>query len=380
MRQRLAGILLAMAALSPASRASAQVTAGGDALRVNGFANVAYTATDTRRYVFGSPAGGYRANFGIAFLGQPHEDLLLVLQPMMDFVQSTATLEINFVQATWRVADYLKLNLGKGRLPFGVYSDIFDAGVLRPFLAMPIGMYGPAGPVGWSYLGAGLSGTLFFGGAWGLSYDVYGGDVLAPPPVPIPRAGVAPPAGGVGATIKFERIDHAFGGRLTVLNGLRFGVGGYVGTPTGSDDLRTVYGGHIEYKRDDLEARAEIAHLEHDTTIDAYYTEIAYRFLEYGQVALRYDATTDTLTDQQSVGVHEDFLNHREVAAALNFWLSPDFSIKLSYHYVTGMRLSRPVSPAEMQRIVASASPMFPGDPVDVGAQQVIMVGSSFSF
>lgn len=62
--------------------------------------------------------------------------------------------------------------IGKVNQPFGISTEVFDVGTLRPFQVLPQAFYGPVGLTSESYEGVGLTGSFPLLNSWHLSYDV----------------------------------------------------------------------------------------------------------------------------------------------------------------------------------------------------------------
>ena len=134
----------------------------------------------------------------------------------------------------------------KVKQPFGISSEVFDVGTLRPFSELPQAVYGPVGLVGESYKGIGLTGRVDLKGHWDPTYDVYAGgqeleEYLPPEAVAEGEAFEDP--------IELERTDDMFDGRAvlaTPVSGLTIGASAYTGKEVGSL-RRTGFGGQAEY-------------------------------------------------------------------------------------------------------------------------------------
>ena len=77
-------------------------------------------------------------------------------------------LELDFAFASWKFSDQAVLKAGSVKLPFGIWTEVFDVGTVRPFLDLPQGIYGPVGTVGERYQGIGFSGQA--GNRWRVNF------------------------------------------------------------------------------------------------------------------------------------------------------------------------------------------------------------------
>jgi predicted porin len=188
---------------------------------------------------------------------------------------------------------------------------------------------------------------------------------------------------------------NAHGGRLNILSGidgLKFGISGYFGDNVSGevDDLddealakmsqddeddeeentRRVYGMHCEYLSDKLSIRTEYAHLddkegENEECVHAMYLEGAYYLQKSIQLAARYDQSKADIP-QSEVEECKSIFEHTDLALGINYWFSPNFVVKLSYHWVTGNRFALP---DELK-----------GDDVLDNKTNLIQFGAQFSF
>lgn len=66
-------------------------------------------------------------------------------------------IKLDFAFGEWAFSDALKFRMGKVKCPFGIYSEVFDVGTIRPFYALPQAIYGAPGIVTKSYFGTQFS-------------------------------------------------------------------------------------------------------------------------------------------------------------------------------------------------------------------------------
>lgn len=376
-----------------------------DAVSIHGFGTWAYGATDNgNHYLNGSDGGDYdHAQFSLSVTAEPVPSIWIHAQPFWDTGHEGTEAVVDYAFAEWAPGDLLRLRAGRVKQPFGVYTEIFDVGTLRPFLTLPQSIYGPVGIVAESYQGAGLSGSRVFGG-WRLHYDAYFGAVnLASSSVGVEFDGhddagepeavdaeveeAAVAAGGEEALEKAKdggedeegvQVKDAFGGRLTLdapLPGLSFGFSGFSGegdSDAGEGDHRhTALGAHVQYQAGGTNVVAEYAWLDHDQVkVDAGYAELGQRFLGRFEAVLRYDRLR-TDVDGGFAAAHS-LQDHEEWAVGINYWFSPNFVLKVSHHWVDGNRFARPLEEAGLDEAVE-------GGGLEKSTR-LIMAGLNFSF
>ena len=312
---------------------------------LHGFGSWAYGRTDGNAYLAGDHEGRYDdASFTINVSSSVTDRLRVVAQAEWQDGRKGTEIELSYAFAEWKVSDKLSFRAGKTKLPFGVSTEVFDVGTLRPFVELPQAVYGPSGIQGEAYKGLGLTGTFDLKHGWSLDYDVYGGgqdltEYVAPESVTLGE----PFTDG----FEFERTRNLIGARLVVdppVIGLRIGGSVHTGHEIGQS-RRTGVGLQGEYRRDRWSARSEYAReaVRNDSTVTGFYGELAYRFGPHWQVAGQYDHLTTHLDAAPTPPV-PSLLRHEEVAAGLNYWWHVNFVFKLSYHHVSGNRFAGPVA------------------------------------
>jgi len=323
-----------------------------DAVQVHGFGGWAYARTDGNNYLMGNEDGSYaNSYFALNISASPYEKFSANVQTQWRTSRDGLEMEFDYAFAEWAFYDWLKLRIGKVKCPFGIYTEVWDVGTVRPFYTIPQGMYGTPGTMATkSYLGAGLTGSYYLTGDWGLQYDLYGGNLTYPNVT-------EPDIANYPATRVLElQIDNAVGARLAVqtpLDGLSAGASIYMGeivvTSGGQvedyyvSDWHNGYGAHLEYLYDPVSVRAEYGYMHKwngtDVDIQAAYVEAAYRLFAYLQLAAMYDLKwIDFAMEVPLEGVDE----HKDLALGLNYWFNPNLVLKLSYHHVQGNLLAQP--------------------------------------
>lgn len=265
---------------------------------------------------------------------------------------------VDYAFGEYKQSDLLRLRAGLVKQPFGLYTEIFDVGTLRPFSTLPQSVYGGTGFAGKAYGGLGLTGSLFTTRDWNLSYDAYGGGLE------VTDRDAALQVAAEGADTVGKRLAitvtktyrNVMGGRLllaTPIDGLNVGVSGYTGTrPVGLTEPRRRVGAvSAEYTNESWSLRSELTKQTETDVLRrqavAGYAEAAYSITRAVQLAGLYSRLDTRLDGASAANVANapSLLEHEEWGAGLNYWLSDTFVIKTSYHWVDGNRLASPDQP-----------------------------------
>ena len=281
--------------------------------------------------------------------------------------------------------------MGKIKQPFGLSTEVFDVGTLRPFYALPQALYGPVGFVAEGYLGVGLTGERSFSGDWGLRYDAYVGAQIVEEYEAPEAVLFGEPLAGEG--FHNETTRDLVGGRLTIdaPGGLNFGASGYSGKVHDSQ-RRDGWGLHAEYAPAGWSLRAELAREktpEHSKR--GGYVEIARRIgaPESAAALLPHVVRITLLSGLKTHGFPAPracerafghacvalflprLLEHDEWALGLNYWVTPAFVFKASFQHVQGNRLAA-VEADELLEAIQEG---------ELRAKtRLVLVGAQFSF
>ncbi len=342
-----------------------------DRVKLHGFGGWAAGDTDGNEYLAGAEDREYDSiTFALAANAEVGENLAISAQIFSESEDEEITTELEYAFAEWTFTDQLKLRGGLVKQPFGIYTEVFDVGTIRPFFDLPQGIYGPAEITAEAYQGLGVTGFKQLESGWGFQYDAYGGEIgldsteaansllfEAEDPLFGQDADEEPE--------QEEKIKDVLGGRLQFHSpggNWTFGVSAYFGEPEDDDDddddsdedddhddddeemegeeastTHEVIGVHLQYLTSDWSVRLEYAHRnggDDRVETDAAYLEVARYFGQKWQVAGRYDwaeVESDEGEDlPATLGEHEDR------ALSLNYWFSPNLVFKLSYHLVEG--------------------------------------------
>ena len=358
--------LLLCTALFASGAASAMPLEDGKFF-INGYGRLATGRSWGNTYL------GNNEDFGLHDLGStlmfralPVERLTINTQ--FSFEKSSAATDfepnVDYAFAEWAFSDKLRVRAGRNQLPLALYSEIYDVGTLRPFNQLPQGTYGGTAIGVENYDGLGLTGRLGITDEWMVEYDVYGGFLDLKDPL----------AAACSTSGQCERSVQALGGRValwTPVEGLRFTTSGYTARDPEQTDgehrLRGVVGLGAEYLGESFWARAEFFNLFSEAAdTRTGYVELAYFLTTHWQVAGRLEGSRSWLP----VALPDYALTlfrHREAAVGVNYWVTPQFVFKASFHNVIGNRFARPEDPATP---VASLEPH----------TRTVSIGTQFSF
>ena len=263
---------------------------------LHGFGSWAYGKTDANAYLSGLPEGSYSdSSFSLNVSTNVSERLRIASQMEVLDKADDSFIELDYAFAEWRFSDRIRLRAGKVKQPFGVSTEVFDVGTLRPFLALPQAVYGPVGIVAEAFGGIGFTGSVPLIHSWRLSYDVYGGGMVL-------NEFQTPEAFFEGEPllgVEENTTRDVIGGRIVVetpVAGLSVGASAYTGTEVGHG-RRSAAGAQAEYLTDKWSARTEYTHdaIEDHRRADGFYAEVAYRIDPRWQVAGQYGRLTSDL-------------------------------------------------------------------------------------
>jgi hypothetical protein len=352
--------ILALALVFTAAPAGAVGLADGK-LNINGYGNWHYGKTDGNTYL-GDEDGDWQAGeVTLSFVARPTSEVTLHIQPFWEMSDEGVETEIDMAFAEYSFSDLFNLRFGIARHPFGIYTPIYDVGTQRPFMTLPTALYDEqSGFIAESYAGVGATGQFSFPSGWGIDYDLYGGalDIASTQPWEGGEEG-----GEATGDVEQTEFEDLVGGKLVVetpVSGLSFGGSIYTATATAEVEdgaleghRNTTWGLQVEYLTERILFRGEYAmqSIEKESESKAGYAEAAYMVTKHLQVAGRYEMGKTDLDDAEleRVGGEPDsaLLEHEEIALGVNWWFSPDFVFKLSYHMVDGLRFATPEGEGE---------------------------------
>lgn len=395
-------IKLAVATALAASSAGAQGLTPQN-VEIHGFGSWNAGATNNENLYLGGQKRGSSLNTvgGVTLTGRLDERITFTTQVKFEFDGATQP-ALDYVFAQYQFHDAFKVRAGQVKQPFGLYTETIDIGTLRPFLAPPEAIYGPTGNIAEAYRGLGFTGNVDLPAHFSLDYDVYGGglnrdEYEATLDAYRVMQGRHQWSQVVGEGIGTEITDQLYGGRVMFnlpVSGLRLGASGYHGntyeppSPGRSNVAATIFS--FEYAANRVALRSEALREwegDHDRQ-NGWYYEGAYRLFGGWQVAGLFDRATTHLKGkkpgcaapcQDKPELGQSLLDHKELAGGLNYIFSPNFVMKLSYHYVEGNRFAQPSGDVLVSQL---SSAWAAGSTVSPLPQRTnaLLFGAQFSF
>jgi hypothetical protein len=346
---------------------------------IHGFGGWAYGKTDNKNgYLMGNKEGNYdNVDFALNITASPHEKLSLHIQPSYTETSNGSKTGLDYAFAEWLFSDLLRVRIGKVKVPFMLYTEVYKVGTIRPFFTLPQGIYYDA--TAEAYKGLGITGTLDVTKHWEIQYDVYGGKISLQPIF----------LGNFEDKQRFIASSRdMIGGRLTIrppFEGLSLGLSSYWGDFDVAIDGQvqedfsaagtTVFiGVFAEYRSDRWWIRSEyMAERENpEITQDVGYGEVAYQLTSHWQVAARYDFLDLDVTAPEFQYVPKSFYKHEDMAVGVNYWFNLNLVVKLSYHWVDGSLLANPDKLEDLLEALLTNNFDTP--------TQLILIGVQFSF
>jgi hypothetical protein len=360
-----ASALLLVAGLVHASSAHAQSTTERYSLRGFGGWNLGHTDNqNTYAYVASGDTEYNNYNFALNLAAQPSDKLTVRAQAFWGEDLRGRRIDLDYVFAQWAHSPKLKVRVGKVLSPFGLYTEIYDVGTLRPFYLLPQFYSGVTGLLPKAYLGGGLTGVLPLGDEWELDYDAFGGEVrfqTIPTDVPV---GMDPATGmPITATVDVQLIGRPMiGGRLGLgspSHGFKVGVAAMHadieqsvnGGPRGPypvSEAADLVNAYLQWEHGPLTVRSELFEAFADTaTLRSTYAEASYKLTRHLQVAGLYERTTlDPDPGSLYASLPDQLKEHESVGLGLNLWATPDVVFKVNGYSVHGNLAARPANPA----------------------------------
>jgi len=341
---------------------TADAQTGGERYSLRGFGGWALGRTDNDN-TYGFVASGdteyANYNFALNLAAQPAEKLSIRSQAFWGEDLRGRRVDLDYVFVEWAHSPKLKFRAGKVLSPFGLYTETYDVGTLRPFYLLPQFYAGTQGLLPKSYLGGGLTGTFDLGEDWELDYDAVGGEVRFQEITSTVILGQDPSTGQpISRTFDLALIGrNMFGGRLGVsspVKGLQLGasalhahieqsVDGGSREPYPPTDQATLANAYLRYDRGPFRVQAEYFHAFADT-VDLWsgYLEASYKVGRHWQLAGTYDrGRLDPEPGSLYASLPDQLMRHESLGLALNFWPSPDVVFKLNGYSVKGNQAAR---------------------------------------
>lgn len=341
----IAAVLSAFALCVPAVVRAQEAAARAE---FHGFGGFSYGQTSEHRYLSGTPDGNFRnGSLALNVTAHPAPKLSVAAQLFSIDVEQGHRTQIDYAFAEWRTSDAVRFRAGKVKQPFGIYTEVYDVGTVRPFLSLPQGVYGPVGITSEGFDGVALRGDHALSGRWRAAYDLYaGGMTLEDSRAPLQA--LAGDSIEIDEGEEVETVKSLVGLRLvfaTPLRGLHLGGSAYSGEETEAVESgrHTVVGAQAEYLNDVIWLRSEwVGKAEGPTRSRSVYAELAVFLTSHWQVGGRLDRLTARIDGGAAPSVPRALAEHRDLAFGLNYWLAPEFVLKVSWHDVRGTRIAGP--------------------------------------
>ena len=358
-------------------------------LMINGFGNwdAGYTikSDGNRLGKFASPGRGTYDNVNMALVvtAIPYEKLHIVSSIYLYTEDGEFAAQLDYAFAEWMFSDSFKLRVGQSKHPFGLYTEIYDVGTLRPFTMLPSCIYGPAGIVSEYYRGIGVSGNLIQETNWPMQYDFYFGSLPLPEEVPTEVLEAADPDYESGEGEESMSLQNVAGTKITFgtpVEGLSVGLSSYIGEIKAETEygLRTTGGLHAKYQRGKFTAETEYVRFwewydeSPDRQLDSVYADFSYMLTSEIQAALGYQFSHLELQDG-ATGKDSSLTKHQEASVGINYFFNPNFVLKLSYHYIYGNKFAYPELEDMETDVVAGTLELEKNT-------HVVLFGASFTF
>ena len=328
---------------------------------VRGFGGAAYAdLSNNGRWAEAATKDGEFGNysFALSLALQPWDKVGVRTQGFVGHNLRGEKLNLDYGFAEYAHSPGLKLRGGKVLTPFGLYSEIYDVGTLRPFYYLPQFYQGRLGLIPKGYLGAGITGIRSLGSEWEIGYDAFGGEMRFEEFTTAQLTGFDPATRlPIIAETDMRLVGSKMvGGRVLVASpGHGIDIGGsvfYIGhlqqqTPEGRKpfalgDEGTFANGRLQYQRGGLTARAEyFGVFTEKADVRSWYAEVSQKLIWRLQLAAQYENTDLSLLPGDN-SLPPPLRVHESVGVALNFWLNPNFVVKLNGYHVEGNLLNRP--------------------------------------
>lgn len=349
----------ALALILLAGAAHAQTS--GERYSLRGFGGWALGRTDNDNE-YGFVASGdtefANYNFALNLAAQPAEKLSIRSQAFWGEDLRGRRVDLDYVFVEWAHSPKLKFRAGKVLSPFGLYTETYDVGTLRPFYLLPQFYAGSQGLLPKSYLGGGLTGAIPLGEEWELDYDAVGGEVRFQEIPSTVVVGRDPSGLPISQTFELQLIGrNMVGGRVGVAstaNGLQAGasalhvhlqqsIDGGPRQPYPPSDQATLANAYLRYDRGPFRLQAEYFHAFADT-VDLWsgYAEASYKLGRHWQVAGTYDrGQLEPEAGSLYASLPDQLKRHESFGLAVNYWASPDVVFKLNGYTVSGNQSAR---------------------------------------
>jgi hypothetical protein len=358
-------------------------------LAFHGFGGWAFGQTDNENrfgYIASEDGDWNNYYFALNVAAKPTEKIAIRAQAFWGEDQRGRRITLDHAFAEWTHSPAFKLRVGKTPVPFGIYTEVYDVGTVRPFYLLPQFYEGPLGLIPKSYVGGGLTGTYALNEDWDLQYDAFGGEIRFEPFSTDFISGIDPETGLPNIrTLDSQLVGQGMiGGRVLLASPAKgFDVGGTVFhaqhikqsieggelVPYSVTDGATFVNARAQYQRKGFAARGEwFGALARDADVKSFYFEASQKLGGHWQVAAQYENSKIELPDSDQ-SIPEALRHHESFGLALNYWVSPNLVLKLNGYAIDGNMI---------------AQPLFAGLKAAIGtideSTAAVVVGAQFSF
>lgn len=377
---------LGLLALAATDQVRAQST--DERYSFQGFGGWAFADTnnDNRSGFIASEQGDWNNYyFALNVAARPLDKLSIRAQAFWAEDQRGKRVNLDYAFAEWAHSPALKLRVGKTPVPFGIYTEVYDVGTVRPFYMLPQFYEGPLGLIPKSYVGVGVTGGKPLGEQWELQYDAFGGEIHLEPFSTDALAGFDPATQlPVFVSVQNQLVGREMvGARLLLASpakGLDFGATLFYVNHL----LQSVEGGELQeysvtdhatfanvrarYQKNGFALQAEwLGALARDADVKSIYAEASYKLDRHWQVAAQYENSDISIAPTENFP--EPLRHHESYGLALNYWVSPEFALKLNGYKVDGNMIAQPELPG-LRAALGSIDQ----------STTVVVVGAQFSF
>ena len=138
-------------------------------VNVHGFGGWSLGRTSANRYLSGAPKeeDGH-TTFSLNVSAELGPKLTVVSQVFWRSGMGEHESSLDMAFSEWKCSDRAKLRVARAPHPFGLYSQVFDVGTVRPSPELPQSVYGPVGFFAVSYSGFGLVGFRAHKSGWSM--------------------------------------------------------------------------------------------------------------------------------------------------------------------------------------------------------------------
>jgi len=317
------------------------------------------------------------ADFALNISGNPYDNLTIFSQIMFETYLRDTNIYLDYAFMEYMINDFFILRAGKVKQPFGLYNETARVGTIRAFALLPQSVYGNQAMTGIAYKGLGVAGSYYTDSDWGIEYNLYGGSLL------LDRTAEYALGFGLIDDVEYGELEKnvvkdylrkIVGAKLTFNTpySLEFGLSAFASSTdvarkgTEYDNKMYNLGAFLRFSKFGFEFSSEFVSSRNYLMVfdgeeavgkypditTAFYTILSYRLDKY-QIAFMYDFFNYELAPERPASIptydgtmfllnDSKYLDHQDIAIALNYWVFPNLVFKTEYHYVKGLIFARP--------------------------------------